>query len=495
MQRTSGHIGERRRLASPYPLGIVAAQALRRRRFQPPPSQLAEIMAKSVYIRTYGCQMNAYDSARMAEQLGLYDYREVDEPEAADLVILNTCHIREKAAEKLYSDLGRLRPLKREREEAGRDFVVAVAGCVAQAEGDGVAARADLVDLVIGPQAIHRLPEMLARNARARGQEIDVDFAPVEKFDRLGPERAPSAPSAFLTIQEGCDKFCTFCVVPYTRGAEVSRPIAAIEAEARSLIEGGAREITLLGQNVNAWRAPAATRGIRANRDGSWGLGQLCRHLARLDRLERLRFTTSHPRDMDDDLIDAFASVEVLMPFLHLPAQSGSDAVLAAMNRGHTSKHYLGLVARLRAARPDIALSSDFIIGFPTETVSDYRATLGLVEEVGFAAAYSFKYSRRPGTPAAAAPKQVPEDEKDRRLADLQSLIERQRKAFNARQIGRALPVLFEKAGRHAGQLVGRSPYLQSVHAEAPDSMLGRIAPVTIVGLTPNALAGRLAAA
>lgn len=456
------------------------------------------ISARTVHVKTYGCQMNAYDSEQMAALLKPHGYREVSSPEAADLVILNTCHIREKAAEKVYSDLGRLKPMKAARAAAGADMTIAVAGCLAQAEGGEIRARAPIVDLVVGPQAYHRLPELLARRARETGDVIDTEFAVEEKFDRLAATRRADGPAAFLTVQEGCDKFCTFCVVPYTRGAEVSRSADSVLAEARRLIEMGVREITLLGQNVNAWRsAPAAdgAGGIRPDTDGSWGLGQLCRRLAREEGLLRIRFTTSHPRDMDEDLIEAFASVEKLMPYLHLPVQSGSDKVLAAMNRGHTAKDYLAIIERLRAARADIALSSDFIVGFPGETSEDFQATCRLVEQVSFASSFSFKYSRRPGTPGAAMPKQVAEGEKEDRLAALQALLERQRRAFNAGLVGQRLPVLFERLGRHPGQLIGRTPYLQSVHADAPESMLGRIAEIDIIEATPNALAGRLGSA
>ncbi len=444
-------------------------------------------MGKSVFIRTYGCQMNVYDSERMAGLLKPLGYGVADTPDAADLVILNTCHIREKAAEKVYSELGRLKRMKEARTKAGGDMKIAVAGCVAQAEGAEITARAPQVDMVVGPQAYHRLPELIARAARDGGDILETDFAVDEKFDRLA-ERKADGPSAFLTVQEGCDKFCTFCVVPYTRGAEVSRRVDAIVAEARALAAQSVREITLLGQNVNAWTSPPP-----AGAPGeAWGLGELCRHLAKIDGLDRIRFTTSHPRDMDDGLIAALGEEEKLMPYLHLPVQAGSDRVLKAMNRGHTAEHYLRLIERIRAARPDIALSGDFIVGFPGETSEDFEATLALVEAVGYASAYSFKYSRRPGTPGAAMPKQVAEAEKDDRLARLQALLERQRQAFNAAQLGAILPVLFEKTGRHDGQLVGRSPYLQSVHVSAPQSMLGSIAPVKIEDTTPNALAGVL---
>ncbi|MEQ1930086.1 MAG: tRNA (N6-isopentenyl adenosine(37)-C2)-methylthiotransferase MiaB [Parvularculaceae bacterium] len=450
---------------------------------------------KTVFIRSYGCQMNVYDSERMAELLKPHGYRPVDAPEAADLVILNTCHIREKAAEKVFSDLGRLKPLKEESRARGRDLTVAVAGCVAQAEGAEIQRRAPLVDLVFGPQTYHRLPELLARRERSVGAVIDTEFAAEEKFDALARDRDAPGVAAFVTVQEGCDKFCTFCVVPYTRGAEVSRSASAIENEVRSLVSKGVCDVTLLGQNVNAWRsAPAngAGLGIRANADGSWGLGQLCRHLAGLDGLQRLTFTTSHPRDMDDALIEAFATVEKLMPFLHLPVQSGSDRILAAMNRGHTAADYLAVLDRLRRTRPGIALSGDFIVGFPGETTEDFEQTLALIERVEYASAYCFKYSRRPGTPAASMGRQVAEPEKEGRLARLLSLIEAQRRIFNSRFVGECLPVLFDRPGRRNGQLVGRSPHLQSVHAVAPQSMLGKIASVRVVGASGYALSGEL---
>jgi tRNA-2-methylthio-N6-dimethylallyladenosine synthase len=435
---------------------------------------------RGVFIKAYGCQMNVYDSERMADLLAPLGYRPVDTPAEADLVVLNTCHIREKAAEKLYSDLGRLKEAKAAR--AG-GMMVAVAGCVAQAEGAEIPRRAPIVDIVVGPQAYHRLPELIAKAARGRGEALDTEFAVEEKFDVLARDRAAPGVSAFVTVQEGCDKFCTFCVVPYTRGAEISRSAAAIIAETRALVSKGVAEVTLLGQNVNAWR------------DGDKGLGALCRALAKIDGLERIRFTTSHPRDMDDALIEAFGEEPKLMPYLHLPAQSGSDRILAAMNRGHTAADYLKIIGRVRAARPDIALSGDFIVGFPGETDEDFEATLGLVRAAGYAAAFSFKYSRRPGTPAAAMPKQVAEAVKDDRLARLQSVLTAQRDAFCAALVGRTLPVLFEKPGRRPGQLIGRTPYLQSLHASAPASLLGKVAPVRVLAVTPNALAGELAGA
>ncbi len=442
---------------------------------------------KSVFVRTYGCQMNVYDSERMTGLLKPLGYDVTAEPDDADLVILNTCHIREKAAEKVYSELGRLKKMKTAKQKSGTDMSIVVAGCVAQAEGAEITARAPQVDMVIGPQAYHRLPELLARAARDSGNVLETDFAVEEKFDRLA-EREADGPTAFLTVQEGCDKFCTFCVVPYTRGAEVSRPVDAITAEARSLVRQGVREITLLGQNVNAWQSapPSGETG------DNWGLGELCRRLATIDGLERIRFTTSHPRDMDDGLIEALGEEKKLMPYLHLPVQAGSDKILKAMNRGHTAEHYVNLIQRIRDARPDIAISGDFIVGFPGETDEDFEATLAVVEAVGYASAYSFKYSRRPGTPGSTMPKQVAEDDKDARLARLQSLLESQRAQFNGAQIGKILPVLFEKTGRYEGQLVGRSPYLQSVHVTAPELLLGSIASVRIEGVTPNALAGKL---
>lgn len=443
---------------------------------------------KSVFIRTYGCQMNVYDSERMAGLLKPLGYSSAETPDEADLVILNTCHIREKAAEKVYSELGRLKKLKAAKQKRGEELSIAVAGCVAQAEGAEITARAPQVDIVVGPQAYHRLPELLARAARGRGAILETDFAVEEKFDRLA-DRLADGPTAFLTIQEGCDKFCTFCVVPYTRGAEVSRPVDAIIAEARMLAAQGVREITLLGQNVNAWRAsaPAGSPG-----GAQWGLGELCRHIALIDGIDRIRFTTSHPRDMDEGLINALGEEEKLMPYLHLPVQSGADKILKAMNRGHTADLYRRIIDRVRSIRPDIAISGDFIVGFPGETNEDFEETIALVAEIGYASAYSFKYSRRPGTPGAAMPKQVSEAEKDARLARLQALLESQRQAFNEAQIGKIMPVLLEKPGRHEGQMIGRTPYLQSVHVSAPKSMLGLIASVSIKGVTPNALAGAL---
>lgn len=429
--------------------------------------------------------MNVYDSERIADVLSPLGYAAIDAPADADVVVLNTCHIREKAAEKLYSELGRIKPLKEARRSAGGDMTVIVAGCVAQAEGAEIQARAPVVDLVTGPQSYHRLPEMLANLHRASGEALEVAFDAVEKFDALPTQRSADGPTAFVTVQEGCDKFCSFCVVPYTRGAEWSRPVDQIVEEARALVRSGVREITLLGQNVNAYNGEGPN-GAR------WTLAGLVRHLARIDRLERIRFTTSHPNDMDDDLIAAFGDEPKLMPYLHLPVQSGSDRILHAMNRRHSAASYLDILDRVRAVRPDIALSGDFIVGFPGETDADFEDTLALVRRVGYAQAFSFKYSRRPGTPGAALPGQVDEAVMRARLARLQDLLNAQQQAFNDAQIGKVLPVLFEKAGRKPGQLHGRSPYLQAVHADAPDALIGDIGWVKVVAATRSALTGAL---
>jgi tRNA-2-methylthio-N6-dimethylallyladenosine synthase len=429
--------------------------------------------------------MNVYDSARMADVLAPLGYAQTEAAEDADMVLLNTCHIREKAAEKLFSDLGRLRLLKNDKAKSGGQLVIGVAGCVAQAEGEEILARAPYVDLVLGPQTYHRLPEMIAKLARGNGPVLDTEFPPEPKFDHLPESSAPQAVSAFLSVQEGCDKFCTFCVVPYTRGAEFSRPAASVIAEAERLIASGARELTLLGQNVNAYHGDGVDGAV-------WGLGRLIRALAELPGLVRLRYTTSHPRDMSGELIEAHRDVEKLMPFLHLPVQSGSDTMLEAMNRGHTIDDYRRIIDRLRAARPDIALSSDFIIGFPGESDDDFAATLALVRELGFAQAFSFKYSKRPGTPGAALRAQIAEGVKSERLQILQELIEENQRRFNDSLVGRVLPVLFEKPGRHPGQLVGRSPYLQWVHAQAPSRCQGTVLPVRITGAGPNSLAGEV---
>ncbi len=439
---------------------------------------------KKLYIKTYGCQMNVYDSARMADLLAPIGYAGTDAAEDADMVILNTCHIREKAAEKVYSELGRLKKIK----DGRRGMMIAVAGCVAQAEGAEIIARQPAVDLVVGPQSYHRLPEMIAKVARAGGHVLETEFPAEDKFDALPEETGDVATSAFLTVQEGCDKFCTFCVVPYTRGAEYSRPAEHIIAEARRLVAKGAREIVLLGQNVNAYSGAAA--------DGeNWSLAKLIRALANVDGLVRLRYMTSHPRDMGDDLIAAHRDVAALMPYLHLPVQSGSDMILDAMNRQHTAENYLRLVERIRAARPDLALSSDFIVGFPGESDRDFEATLDLVRTVRFAQAYSFKYSPRPGTPAAAQRKQVPDDVKDARLQALQALLMEQQRSFNTSCEGKTLPVLFEKPGRKAGQAIGRSPWLQAVHVESAQPLIGQVRDVRIEAVQPNSLKGALVAA
>jgi tRNA-2-methylthio-N6-dimethylallyladenosine synthase len=439
-------------------------------------------MTKRVFIKTYGCQMNVYDSRRMTELVAPLGYATSETARDADLVILNTCHIREKAAEKVFSELGAIRRLKTAKERRGERMLVAVAGCVAQAEGAEILRRAPFVDMVFGPQTYHRLPEMVARAARAGGGILDTSFPAEAKFDHLPETEAAAGVSALLTIQEGCDKFCTFCVVPYTRGAEFSRPAAQIIAEAERLVAAGAREITLLGQNVNAYH------GLGLD-GGEWTLADLLRALARLPGLDRLRYTTSHPRDVDDGLVAAHRDLPELMPMLHLPVQSGSDRVLAAMNRRHTADDYRRTVRKLREARPDLALSSDFIVGYPGESDLDFRATLDLVAEIGFAQAYSFKYSPRPGTPAATE-KQLPEPVKTERLAMLQALLQQQQRTFNDEAVGSVMPVLFEKPGRHDGQLVGRSPYLHPVHAEAAPDLIGAILPVRIVGVRSNSLTG-----
>lgn len=461
---------------------------------------------RTVFIKTYGCQMNVYDSERMSDTLAPLGYAATDDPNAADLVILNTCHIREKAAEKVYSELGRLREVKAERAAAGRETVIAVAGCVAQAEGEEIIRRAPVVDMVFGPQTYHRLPDLLEKvrrgerpaepqpvpglTPRRSGPKlVETEFPAEDKFDHLGPLQADRVRArgitAFLTVQEGCDKFCTFCVVPYTRGAETSRPAARIVAEAEALAAAGVREVTLLGQNVNAYHG--------AGEDGrDWTLGRLVRRIAGIPGLDRIRYTTSHPRDMDDELIAAHREVPQLMPYLHLPVQSGSDRILTAMNRRHTAADYLRLVEKIRTARPDIALSGDFIVGFPGETEADFEATLALVRDVGYATCFSFKYSPRPGTPAANEPEQLPEALKTERLHRLQDLLNEQEKAFAASLVGRRLPVLFEKPGRRPGQMVGRSPYLQPVHVDGPADLAGRIATVLVTGTGSHSLSGIL---
>ncbi len=452
--------------------------------------------ARRLFIKTWGCQMNAYDSARMADVLAPLGYHTVDTPEGADMIILNTCHIREKAAEKVFSELGRLRPLKDQHQADGQGkMLIAVAGCVAQAEGEEIARRAPMVDIVFGPQTYHRLPEMVAKAAGrthirphardGRNAVLDTDFPVESKFDFLPDDQNQTGPSRFVAVQEGCDKFCTFCVVPYTRGAEYSRPAAAVLDEARRLVASGAREITLLGQNVNAYHGEGP--------DGrDWGLGRLIRALAEISGLDRLRYTTSHPRDMDDDLIAAHRDVPQLMPFLHLPVQSGSDTVLEAMNRKHTADHYRRIIDRLRTARTDLALSSDFIVGFPGESEADFEQTLQLVRDVGYAQCYSFKYSRRAGTPGATLPGQLREEIKTERLARLQALLNEQAQTFNNSMIGTIQPVLFDRDGRQDGQLIGKSPYMQSVHVLAKPRLFGQVVDVEIIAASATSLKGRI---
>ena len=434
---------------------------------------------KKLYIKTYGCQMNVYDSERMAEAMGGAGYEETQDPGEADMILLNTCHIREKAAEKVYSELGRLKPLK----DAKPDLQIGVAGCVAQAEGQEIMRRAGVVDLVVGPQSYHRLPEL---EAKVRGGEkaLDTDFPVEDKFDALKTRpKAKRGPTAFLTVQEGCDKFCAFCVVPYTRGAEASRPAARILDEACDLVERGVREITLLGQNVNAYHGEGT--------DGGWSLARLIWALNDIDGLERIRFTTSHPNDMTDDLIAAHGECEKLMPYLHLPVQSGSDRILKRMNRSHTAESYLRLIERIRAARPDILMSGDFIVGFPEETEEDFQATLDLIEEVKYGYAFSFKYSTRPGTPAAER-EQLGEDVKSERLTRLQDLITRQQRAVQDAMVGRRVKVLFEKPGRLPGQMVGKSEYLHAVHVAGSTAGIGELVEVEIIDSGANSLAGRM---
>ena len=449
-------------------------------------------MARKLFIKTYGCQMNVYDSARMADVLASIGFERTEIAEDADLVVLNTCHIRERAAEKVYSEIGRLRLMREARRKAGNDdMLIAVAGCVAQAEGDEVRRRAPSVDIVVGPQAYHRLGTMVSRILADRGERIvDTDFPAETKFDTLPEQSAPQGASAFLTIQEGCDKFCTFCVVPYTRGAEYSRPVSDIRNEAIKLVGQGTQEITLLGQNVNAYH------GVDYAGE-AWSLAGLIRELAKIDGLKRIRFTTSHPRDMDDDLIAAHGDTPKLMPYLHLPVQSGSDRILKRMNRGHGREAYFRIVERLRAVRPDLALSSDFIVGFPGETDQDFEDTLDLIQRVNFAQAYSFKYSERPGTPAAENQDQVPDVVKSERLQRLQALLNEQQFTFNKAMADRVVPVLFDRRGKKPGQLIGRSPWLQATHIDLDpvraDALFGAIFNVRITRGAPNGLVGSLA--
>jgi len=456
--------------------------------YAPPSATIARGEIRRAWVKPFGCQMNVYDSQRMADLAALEGYAEAADVEDADLIVLNTCHIREKASEKIYSELGKLRELKNERRKAGRRTTLVVAGCLAQAEGAEILRRQPAVDVVVGPQSYHRLPQLL-REAQVRSGVIDTDFPAEDKFSRLPPSSreavARRGAAAFVTVQEGCDKFCSFCVVPYTRGAEVSRPVGAILEEIGRLASAGVREVMLIGQNVNAYH------GLNGDRR-SVRLSGLIRAAAAVPGIRRVRYATSHPNDMSDDLIAAHRDVEALAPFLHLPVQSGSDRVLASMNRRHSVADYLDIVARARAARPDIALSSDFIVGYPGESDPDFRATLDLAAQVRFASSYAFKYSPRPGTPAAEMEGQVDEAVKASRLAELQALLETQRQAFNRACVGRRLAVLFEKPGRREGQVIGRSPYMQAVFAEGPLALIGEMADVEIVGIGPNSLRGRI---
>lgn len=440
---------------------------------------------KKLFIKTWGCQMNVYDSRRMADVLRPLGYQEVDGPEDADMIILNTCHIREKATDKVFSEIGRLRAHKNAKEEKGGKMLMAVAGCVAQAEGDFILERAPEIDMVFGPQTYHELPEMVlkATGMIGRPRIVNTDFPPESKFDLLPEENASQGVSAFLSIQEGCDKFCTFCVVPYTRGAEFSRPVKDIVEEAKKLIEAGAKEITLLGQNVNAYHG-AGHDGRQAD------LADVIEAVAQFPEIERIRYSTSHPRDMDDHLIEAHGSIEKLMPFLHLPVQSGSDKILKAMNRKHGRDLFFEIIDKLRTARPDITFSSDFIVGFPGETEEDHEDTLDLVRRTKFSSAYSFKYSPRPGTPAANMQGLLREDIKTRRLHELQAIINEQQFEFNKSCDGKILPVLFDRKGYKEGQILGRSPFFQSVHVNAPERLLGQIIDVKITNAAPNSLNG-----
>jgi tRNA-2-methylthio-N6-dimethylallyladenosine synthase len=445
--------------------------------------------ARKLHVKSYGCQMNAYDSQRMADLMAREGFVETAAAETAELVILNTCHIREKAAEKVYSELGRIHQWKAQAAAEGRPMRIVVAGCVAQAEGEEILRRAPTVDVVVGPQNYHRLPALIDR-AERMGKLVDTEFATEDKFDALKPAGREAirrrGVCAFVTVQEGCDKFCTFCVVPYTRGAELSRPVEKIITEVMHLADAGVREVTLIGQNVNAYHG-------RGPGDRAWTLGRLLHRVAEIAGIFRIRYTTSHPCDVDDSLVEAHRDLPQLMPHLHLPVQSGSDRVLAAMNRRHRRRDYLRAIDRMRDARPDMAFSSDFIVGFPGESEADFRKTLRLVDEVGYAGAFSFKYSPRPGTPAAAMADQVPDAVKRERLARLQAAIDRRQAAFNARCLGATLPVLLEKPGRHPGQLVGRSPYLQPVQLELPQSRIGDVVATTITQIGSNSLFGRLA--
>ena len=441
-------------------------------------------MAKNLYIKTYGCQMNVYDSDRMADVLAPLGYTPSGNVDDADMVIINTCHIRERASEKVFSELGRLRRWKEQQQGLGRDVRIAVAGCVAQAEGEEISRRAPWVDVVVGPQAYHRLPELVSRTDPAsRNAVIDTDFPVEDKFDFLPEEHTPRGPAAFLSVQEGCDKFCTFCVVPYTRGAEFSRPAASILTEASRLVASGTVELTLLGQNVNAWRGEAPD-------GGQWNFARLLSALAEISGLERIRYTTSHPTDMDDDLIMAHADIPQLMPYLHLPVQSGSDRILEAMNRRHSRDDYRRIIDRLRKARPDMALSGDFIVGFPGETDRDFADTINLIAEIEYASVYSFKYSPRPGTPAAGIDDQVDDQVKSDRLASLQQVTDSQQFAFNMQKVGSIMDVLVERPANRAGQRGGRSPWMQAVHFPEQSGEIGAIIPLRITAAHQKSLSG-----
>jgi tRNA-2-methylthio-N6-dimethylallyladenosine synthase len=443
---------------------------------------------KKLFIKSYGCQMNVYDAERMSDVMANQGYQTTQNMEEADLVLLNTCHIREKAAEKVYSEIGRIRKIRDKREDQSAAMMIGVAGCVAQAEGEEMMARAPAIDLIVGPQSYHNLPE-LVQKAQNGSKAIDIQFPSDDKFDHM-PQAKPAiiqkrGPAAFLTIQEGCDKFCTFCVVPYTRGAEVSRPVAALMNEARNLVAAGVKEITLLGQNVNAYHGEGY--------DGqSWSLGQLLHEMAKIDGLKRLRYTTSHPRDMHDELMEAHRDLPILMPYLHLPVQSGSDAILKAMNRHHTRDDYRRIIEKMRTIRSDIALSGDFIVGFPGETDQDFDDTLSLVDEIGYAQAFSFKYSTRPGTPGALMENQIDEAVKTERLMTLQELLRKQQQQFLQSRVDMTMDVLLEKKGKKEGQLVGRSPWLQPVNIDAPFSLLGELVTVHITHAGTNSLFAKL---
>lgn len=444
-------------------------------------------MNKKLYIKSYGCQMNVYDSIKMGDLLTPHGFELTDTPDGADMVILNTCHIREKATEKVYAELGRIRKQKTDRKAKGEeDMIITVAGCVAQAEGEEIVKRAPYVDIVVGPQTYQDLPNLITQVKRTKKWALNIDFPTESKFDELPEDSGSQGPSAFLSVQEGCDKFCHFCVVPYTRGAEYSRSVSEVYREALRLASLGTKEITLLGQNVSAYHGEGP--------DGKpWTLGQLIRHINDIKGVERIRYTTSHPMDMtDDELFKVHADIPKLMPFLHMPIQAGSDKMLKAMNRKHTRDDYLRMIDKFRAARPDMAFSSDFIVGYPGETDADFEDTMKIVREVEYSQCYSFKYSPRPGTPGALLATQVPEDVKSERLYMLQELIREKQLKFNQECVGRTLPVLFEKPGKHEGQLLGKSPYLQSVHINSNENLYGTIVGVKIVSAGQNSLAGEI---